>query len=74
MHLFRAKPRQGRQMIAHGASRGTGQAHRTSPGGAEEKAFLPPLTGLIAATFDFPRLTPWANFWRPYGAFQGNLS
>jgi hypothetical protein len=40
-----------------------------SPGGAEEKTLLPPLAGLIRDARGFPRLTPWANFWRPYRGF-----
>jgi hypothetical protein len=31
-------------------------------------------TGLVACVSAFPRLTPWANFWRPYGAGEGEVS
>jgi hypothetical protein len=46
----------------------------TEPKGAKETAVLPPLTGLIPTPIRFPRLTPWANFSRPYGAFTSWLA
>jgi hypothetical protein len=45
---------------------------RKTPEG-RKNAVLPPLPGLIAAFMPFPRLAPWANFFRPYGALQGVL-
>jgi hypothetical protein len=45
---------------------------RKAPEG-RKNAVLPPLPGLIAAFMPFPRLAPWANFFRPYGALLGVL-
>jgi hypothetical protein len=67
-HMRCALAPEGRKKLAHGVSRGNAQARLDSPVGAEETAFLPPLTGLNLVRFRFPRLAPWANFLRPFGA------
>jgi hypothetical protein len=45
-----------------------------SPRGAEENnlayPFLTPLPGLSRRSDSYPRLTPWANWLRPYGAHK----
>jgi hypothetical protein len=61
-----AKPRQGRQKLAHGASHGNATRPGHSPGGAEGTAYLPPLTGLFWEPPFSPWLTPWANLLRPW--------
>ncbi len=76
------QPRQGRQKLAHGVSRGKRTKNGSAPAGArltDDRSptahaagfILPPLPGLGSRMIVLPRLTPWANFLRPAGA--GNL-
>jgi hypothetical protein len=67
MHSFLAKPRQGRQKLAHGLSRGKSINAGEAPSGAEEMPFFRPLRGCSGSTL-FPRLAPWARIYRPSGA------
>jgi hypothetical protein len=60
---------EGRKTIAHGVSHGNAQTSWNQPRQGRQAGVLPPLTGLGAAVLDLPRLTPWANFWRPYRGF-----
>jgi hypothetical protein len=67
MRVMHRRAPEGRQNLAHGASRGWTMLDGSSPGGAEGRRLFRPY-GAVYAICEFPRLAPWANFWRPSGA------
>jgi hypothetical protein len=67
MRVMHRRAPEGRQNLAHGASRGWTRRGGSSPVGAEGRRLFRPY-GAVHAVGEFPRLTPWASIYRPYGA------
>jgi len=60
---------EGRQMIAHGASRGSGSSSSLAPAGAKDSGreincYALSFAGAYSSICLVPRLTPWANVLR----------
>jgi hypothetical protein len=65
--VFSQAPKE-RQRAAHGMSHGNTSQRLEQPRGGRDPGSSAP-DGAIGHVLAFPRLTPWANFWRPSGAF-----